>query len=106
MHSETSDGLREKSMLEMPNLPEATCRCWEPEHPYDVGCICGDSERVLRAIQRGEVKLDDEQREWCMQEIDKVEGYSRAHYDMADDYMLASGVLCAWTDYCRDKGLL
>lgn len=94
-------------MKEMPNLPEAKCACWEPQDYEDgIGCACGDSERVLRAIQRGEIKLDDEQREWCRTEIDKVEGYSRSEYELADDLTLAHAVLCAWTDYCRDKGLL
>jgi len=90
-------------MKEMPNLPEAECRCFEPS---DMGCMCGDSERVLRAIQRGEIRLDDEQREWCKEQISAVEGYSRSEYEIADDYTLAAGVLSAWTDYARDKGLL
>lgn len=92
-------------MKEMPDLPHVDCRCWDPEDE-DVGCICGDSERVLRAIQRGDVKLTDDQREWCRAEIDKVEGYSRDEYALADDLELAQAVLCAWTDYARDKGLL
>lgn len=93
-------------MKEMPDLPEAACRCFDPEDAAEVGCVCGDSERVLRAIKRGEMSLNDDQREWCFKEIDRVEGYSRDEYALADDFSLASGVLSAWTDYARDKGLL
>jgi hypothetical protein len=91
---------------EMPNLPEVPCRCWSTEVLEENGCICGPSERVLRGVKNGDARLTDEQREWCLGEIDKVEGYSRDEYDIADDFTLANGVLCAWTDYCRDKGLL
>ncbi len=47
-----------------------------------------------------------EQREFCLTEIGNVEGYRRADYEESDDADLASGVLSAWTDFCRDKGLL
>lgn len=93
-------------MKEMPDLPQVDCCCFGPEDFADMGCICGPSERVLRAIKHGKVQLTDDQREWCKSEIDRVEGYSRAEYEMADDFSLASGVLCAWTDYCRDKGMI
>ncbi len=93
-------------MNEMPNLPEVACGCWEPEHPYDVGCICGDSERVLRAVQRDEIKLTPEQREWCLNEVSRVEGYDRADHVNDFDRTLAGAVLSAWTDYCRDKGMI
>ncbi|WP_158669926.1 hypothetical protein [Bradyrhizobium guangdongense] len=92
-------------MMEMPGLLEVRC-CDPQEFDGEVVCACGDSERVLRAIQRGEVKLTDEQREWCLSEIESVEGYTRDEYAMADDITIAQGVMCAWTDYCRDKGLL
>ena len=45
-------------------------------------------------------------REWCLREIAKVEGYGREAYETVPDAKLAAGVLHAWTDYCRDKGLL
>lgn len=94
-------------MKEMPNLPDVPCKCWEPQDYEDgIGCACGDSERVLRAVQRGDLRLNDEQREWCLSEIDQVEGYTREEYAMADDYSLALGVFSAWTDYARDKGLI
>ncbi|ULK98896.1 hypothetical protein [Bradyrhizobium sp. I71] len=93
-------------ITEMPDLPEAACRCFDPEDIEETGCVCGDSERVLRAIHRGEIRLTDDQREWCFREIDRVEGYSREEYALSDDGDLANTVLCAWTDFCRDKGLL
>jgi hypothetical protein len=92
-------------ITEMPNLPHVACECWDLEDG-DSSCVCGASERVLRAIHRGQVKLTDDQREWCLSEIAAVEGYTRAEYAMADDATIAHGVMCAWTDYCRDKGLL
>lgn len=50
-------------------------------------------------------KMTPEQREWCLSEIDNVEGYERSNYATLPDDLLANGVLCAWMDYCRDKGL-
>lgn len=94
------------NITEMPDLPDAPCRCWSTDLLEEVGCVCGNSERVLRAVKNGDVKLTEDQREWCKQEIDKVEGYSRAEYEIASDLDLAHAVLCSWADYCRDKGLL
>ena len=93
-------------MKEMPDLPEAECRCFSPEDFEETGCVCGASERVLRAIQDGRIRLNSEQREWCMAEISSIEGYTREEYEMADDATVAHAVLCAWMDYARDKGLL
>lgn len=50
--------------------------------------------------------MTKEQREWCLNEIDQIEGYSRQHYEACSDDLLANGVLSAWVDYCRDKGLM
>jgi len=94
----------EIAMKEIPNLPEVECKCFTDVD--ETGCVCGQSERVLRAICRGDIALNDEQREWCKAEIDRVEGYSRSEYEIADDATLAHGVLSAWTDYARDKGLM
>jgi hypothetical protein len=47
-----------------------------------------------------------EQRDWCLNEIASVEGYSRSDFEGECDGGLARGVLDAWRDYCRDKGLL
>lgn len=70
------------------------------------GCECGPQERYLRAVTRGDAILNPGQREWCLSEIDQVEGYSRADYAHEEDDAIARGVLSAWTDYARDKGLL
>lgn len=45
------------------------------------------------------------EREWCMQEITRVEGFSPSDAE-GTDAEVASTVLNAWTTYCRDKGLL
>lgn len=78
--------------------------------PQDTDCcICPHNERVLRGYTRGEATLPamtPEQREWCLEEIGSVEGYDRAEHVEDSDSDLASTVLCAWTDYCRDKGMI
>jgi hypothetical protein len=79
--------------------------CGEP----DEGCACGGDERVLRAYKRGEGDLKpmtQDQRQWCLDEIGQVEGYDIKDYVQYSDADLAHGVLSAWTDYCRDKGLI
>lgn len=50
--------------------------------------------------------MNTEQREFCLREIDRIEGYKRAEHESEDDSDLANTTLSAWTDYCRDKGLL
>lgn len=72
----------------------------------DGGCACLPAERALRAISRGDYELTDSAREWCLGQIDSVEGYERSQYEGDADRHVARGVLDAWTDYCRDKGLL
>jgi hypothetical protein len=69
---------------------------------YGACCACGDTEAHLRAG----APLTDEQREWCLNEIASVEGYERDDHVNEDDAQLGRSVLNAWTDYCRDKGLL
>lgn len=75
---------------------------------HEVLCECGADERPLRAYARGDAlpSMTVDQRDWCLQQIGQMEGYSVADYAHADDRVLASGVINAWTDYCRDKGLL
>ena len=89
-------------MNEMPNLIPIGCQCGDvPE------CICGQTEKVLRAFASGILStMTPDQREWCLKEIDSVEGYNRRDYERAYPADLARGVLSAWTDYARDKGLL
>lgn len=74
----------------------------------DDGCVCGKEERVLRGYVRQYPKLEPmntEQREWCLSEIDSIEGYDRKDCENYTDSDLANTVLAAWMDYCRDKGL-
>lgn len=70
-------------------------------------CVCGESEKALRGWLNGRITtpMTPEQRQWCYKEIDSIEGYDRADYDKATDAELAMGVLSAWQDFCRDKGL-
>lgn len=84
-------------------LPEVACQCWSEDQLGDgVWCECGDEERVLRAG----APLTSAQRIWCLEEIAAVEGYDAAQYSMSSDKELGAAVLSAWTDYCRDKGLM
>jgi hypothetical protein len=72
------------------------------------GCICNLAERVLRAYAAGQTLpvMSTEQRNFCLEQIDETEGYERADYEQSTDKELAAGVLSAWLDYVRDKGLL
>lgn len=101
-------------MNEMPNCPEvAHCHCY-PEQEREANargtthCVCGESEKALRGWlnERIPTPMTAEQREWCLREIDSVEGFDRKDYYGTSDAVLAAGVLSAWQDYCRDKGLL
>jgi hypothetical protein len=82
----------------------ATCVC----PGYAECCVCSPAERALRAYAYGAAPLPmtDTQRNACLMEIGGVEGYDREDYLDATDQELAHGVLSAWTDYCRDLGLL
>lgn len=92
----------------MPNpIPDVPCLCHDAGPVDDgPGCMCGVSERVLRHVARGKATLTPDQKEWALQEIDSVEGHTRRDWDTAPDSEVAHGVLNAWHDYCRDKGLL
>jgi hypothetical protein len=94
-------------MNEIPECPEiGGCICYA--NPS--GCVCGKTEKALRAWASPEAALilpmTLQQREWCLSEIDSVEGHSREDYRASTDGELARGVIGAWLDYCRDKGLL
>lgn len=87
---------------------DVPCSCYS-DHDHGMSCPCGADERVLRAYISGLATLPPmtpEQREWCLNEIASVEGYDRKDYEPCGDAEMASGVLGAWVDYCRDKGLL
>lgn len=94
------------NMPEIAKLAPQSCVCYVPaEGEY---CFCMDTERALRAIICGRITtpLTPAEREECLEEIGWVEGYDRKDYETATDAQLAAGVLHAWLDYCRDKGLL
>lgn len=82
--------------------------CWEGTQE-EGSCVCGADERVLRAYcdsSRSLPAMTPNQREWCLDEIGQIEGYERSEHEQDSDSDLARTVLHAWTDYCRDKGLL
>lgn len=64
-------------------------------------------ERVLRVWStKGSMSLmTPAQRAWCISEIASVEGYEAEDWLRLSDAELARGVLDAWRDYARDKGL-
>lgn len=83
--------------------------CWDGTQDAGTPCACGPDERVLRAYADGLSFLPPmtaEQKNWCLDEIGSVEGYDRLDYEFYQDQDLAHTVLRAWTDYCRDKGML
>ncbi len=92
-------------MLEcLASIAPPHCVCYDD----DTSCVCLDAERTLRAYIASVPMppMTPEQREACLDEIGRVEGYDRADYATSTDADLARGVLAAWTDFCRDKGLL
>lgn len=98
----------------MPSCPSvAYCHCFPEEEQAanergKTHCVCGESEKALRGWSNGRITapMTLEQREWCLTEIDNVEGRDRSDYEKATDGELARYVLDAWVDYCRDKGLI
>jgi len=83
------------------SLAPPSCVCG-----YGELCVCPTTEKALRAIKNSDLRMTLEQREWCLNELNKVEGYDRREHEHDWDRTLANAVLCAWTDYARDKGLL
>jgi hypothetical protein len=67
-----------------------------------------EAEVVLRCYAYGwpRTAMTPAQRDVCLAEIDSVEGYAREEHDSDTDQDLARTVLCAWVDFCREKGLL
>lgn len=100
-------------MIRMPLLEAraaecAGCYCYQALPEEERNCMCPDAEKVLRMIvgDRSTKPLTEGEKKECFAEIDKVEGYSSADLAAGTDWQIANGVLCAWTDYARDKGLL
>lgn len=83
------------------DMAPAACVC------YGAGaiCICPATERALRHIVRGSVPMSEQRRAWCLTEIGSFEG-QRSFETTDSDADVARGVLDAWVDYARDKGLL
>lgn len=83
-------------------FPEAGgCACYEG----GARCVCSQDERALRNIAYKMLpSMTAEQREFCLREIEQVEGWTRADHEQDSDSSLASATLSAWRDYCRDKG--
>lgn len=91
----------------------------KPDFPTDIPCqcylrrvhecVCPDQEKAMRAYANRLASLrpmSEKEREWCLIQVNDVEGYARKDYEDASDRELAATVLCAWMDFCRDKGLL
>jgi hypothetical protein len=83
--------------------PAVNCQCVV----YPENCICSPCEMALRAWGGGFTQpMTPDQREFCLSEIDSVEGFRREDHESDTDQQLARATLDAWLDYCRDKGLL
>ena len=105
-HLETARVLEEKSAL-WAGLENNACQCY-PCSIADSRCICPRNEWALRCYVHGEVirPMTIAEREWCLGEIGRVEGYERNDHTQDLDADLARTVIDAWVTYCRDKGLL
>lgn len=84
--------------------PVPDCICYGGQPP----CDCTHVERALRAWadRRPMPAMTPDQKGWALAEIASVEGYDATDYADLPDADVARGVLHAWVDYCRDKGLL
>lgn len=94
--------------ITMPHVAAAApsgCLC-----NYQPGCICQPEEKALRFWSAGGGRdmppMTPAQREECLAEIARVEGYRRDDYEADTDASLAAAVLHAWADDARDKGAL
>jgi hypothetical protein len=105
--------MNQHSQVEVDAIPGVTsqpCQChgsvWVPTAK---DCICPPTERFIRAYshdENGELPaLTPEQRAWMLDQIGRVEGYTRAEHENDSDKWLAVAVLSAWRDFARDKGI-
>ena len=103
-------GRGESELAAEPCMPRSPLDVLAPESclcGYGECCVCPDTERALRRVIAGmPITMTPAQREWCLTEIDRVEGYDRADFQNDEDQDLARVVMSAWTDYARDKGLM
>ncbi|RTL07728.1 hypothetical protein EKK58_00880 [Candidatus Dependentiae bacterium] len=77
-----------------------------PDLPDGSQGVLTEDDLFAFANERTGRPMTIHEREWCLQEIASVEGYNRADYELSDNKGLARGVLSAWVDFCRDKGLM
>lgn len=82
------------------------CTCEGEPNPNCICAAAGGAEKVLRFVMAVDGVLSPAQREWCLCEISQVEGHTRADHESDSCADLARATLEAWTDYCRDKGLM
>lgn len=93
----------------MPGAQEFPCQCAGTKWvPTPASCVCEKTERLLRAYAYVDAgthpPLTPEQREWCLKQLDRVEGYGRDGFKDNDDMWLCRTVLNAWADFAKDKG--
>jgi len=81
------------------------CMCLTRTEQEESGCLCSLEERAIRHCIAGKATLTPEQRKYCHDQIVAVEGYDESDAQ-GSDADVASTVLRAWTDFCRDKGML
>lgn len=95
---------QDKSFQELLKSCPGYCVC---EDIYSLShCVCCDVERTVRWFCTGKKMMTELQRQECIEEICRVEGYSLEDCEGASSQRLARLVLAAWTDYARDKGTL
>ena len=66
---------------------------------------CVDCDHSDRCGETPLPAMNVQQREWCLHEINAVEGWNRDDYEAVPDQELARAVVQAWGDYARDKGV-
>jgi hypothetical protein len=96
---------------------------WVLTHGKDYGIVIAAPGEENAVLKPEPIELDEDalfafsgqttgrpmrpgEREWCLQEIASVEGYERKDYEGCDDRGVARGVLSAWVDFARDKGVI
>lgn len=75
------------------SFPEASFTLTDPKQG-----VLNEDELLLFATGRSGRAMSIHEREWCLQEIDRVEGFDRKNYEQSDNKRLARGVLSAWVD--------
>lgn len=102
---ELSYGLAAPAGDLFPAVEYMDCMCLSPSEQEETGCMCSLEERALRHCIAGKATLTPGQRKYCRDQIVAVEGYDESDAQ-GSDADVADTVLRAWTDFCRDKGML